>query len=203
MQENQKITFYVSEQAKTMFDLILLQEEGSEEQVFEKIILHYAKTKILTNEDEEDEENEYIFDGEYEDGRISIIPEGEQIEHFASLRKRAREANERAVDIFHNGKALRRIPKWAERKEQINHQIIKAYFMCEEDFVSSRSKMKEVFLKNVKNATSWQFETNLNSMSTDKGNSHGEVFDCYKDMVQIKATLRVLLESYKEKFIND
>ncbi len=79
-------------------------------------------------------------------------------------------------------KAVRRIPKWAKKKDQANHRIIRAYMTAEADvgtgnvtvdlmkrICSDQYAHPECFVPN--------FMANYNQMKTDAGNSNGKVFE--------------------------
>lgn len=97
-------------------------------------------------------------------------------------------------------KAETKIPLWARRLEQISSQIIKAFFVVEEGLVASRVKMRETFLKLNPDKDFFQFENNLNSMGTEKGNAHGHIFDFYGDKVCIAKNIENILLKYRHSF---
>lgn len=109
-------------------------------------------------------------------------------------------ANEVAVDNFR--KAARRIPRWANNPDQINHKIIKAFFFCETEGNASLQDMmalcsdpnnQEFYVNN--------FSGNYASMRTDCGNSHGKVFEDSADgFVVIWNEIADVLEEYRERF---
>ena len=98
-------------------------------------------------------------------------------------------------------KAERKIPLWARRLNQINAQIIRAYFLAECGGVASRKEMREIFLRENPSKSISQFECNLSSMCTDKAKSHGHIFDCYGDDVYKADGASRILMNHKEMFI--
>ncbi len=98
-------------------------------------------------------------------------------------------------------KAEKKVPLWARRLNQINAQIIRAYFYTEQDGIASRRKMREFFLQANPNKSLAQFECNLSSMCTDKSNAHGHIFDCYGDEVHIANVAYNVLLAHKQLFI--
>ena len=98
-------------------------------------------------------------------------------------------------------KAEKKVPLWARRLNQINAQIIRAYFCAEQNGIASRRKMREFFLQANPDKSVAQFECNLSSMCTDKSNAHGHVFDCYGDEVHIANVAQNVLLAHKQMFI--
>ncbi len=105
-----------------------------------------------------------------------------------------------ANQVVPQTKAEKKIPLWARRTTQISHQIISAFFSCESDGVANRNEMKNKFRERNDDKTSDQFENNLNSMGTDKGNSHGHIFDFYGDEVVVTENAKTILYKYREMF---
>jgi len=101
---------------------------------------------------------------------------------------------------FHS-KAFKRLPGWARKPHQTNHQIVKAFFSCVNNGVASRSVMRNVFSRNNPERASYFFENNLNSMATDMGNSHGKCFDVIGDTVRFTDEISPLAEQYKDLFL--
>lgn len=104
-------------------------------------------------------------------------------------------------EILPQTKAEKKVPLWARRNTQISHQIIKAFFSCEKEGIASRREMKNKFQECNDDKTSDQFENNLNSMGTDKGNSHGHIFDFYGDEVVIAKKAKEVLYRHKNDFL--
>lgn len=97
-------------------------------------------------------------------------------------------------------KAEKKVPLWARRLNQINAQIIRAYFYTEQGGIASRRKMREFFLQANPDKSIAQFECNLSSMCTDKSNAHGHIFDCYGDEVHIANVAYNVLLAHKQMF---
>ena len=98
-------------------------------------------------------------------------------------------------------KAEKKVPLWARRLNQINAQIIRAYFYAEQNGIASRRKMREFFLQANPDKSIAQFECNLSSMCTDKSNAHGHIFDCYGDEVHIASVAQNVLLAHKQMFM--
>lgn len=97
-------------------------------------------------------------------------------------------------------KVLTRIPLWAKRPDQHNHKILRAFFVVERDGMTTRDRMKDFFLEN-NYGTAWQFDNNFNSMRTNEGNSHGQVFACVNDLVTLSEEASSIAYKYREYFI--
>ena len=106
-----------------------------------------------------------------------------------------------ANEVVPQTKAEKKVPLWARKTTQISHQIIKAFFNCEREGIASRAEMKIKFQECNIDKTSDQFENNLNSMGTDKGNSHGHIFDFYGDEVVVAKNAKEVLYKYKKDFL--
>ena len=98
-------------------------------------------------------------------------------------------------------KAEKKVPLWARRLNQINAQIIRAYFYTEQGGIASRRKMREFFVQANPDKSIAQFECNLSSMCTDKSNAHGHIFDCYGDEVHIANVAYNVLLAHKQMFM--
>ena len=98
-------------------------------------------------------------------------------------------------------KAEKKIPLWARKLNQINAQIIRAYFYTEQNGIASRRKMREFFLQANPDKSIAQFECNLSSMCTDKSKAHGHIFDCYSDEVHIASVAYNVLLAHKQMFM--
>ncbi len=100
-----------------------------------------------------------------------------------------------------NSKALNKLPKIADRKHQINHKILRAFFLCEVDGLASRTKMAQVFLSENPDKPAFSFENNLNSMNTEAGNSHGKFFDVNGDVVSLAGEVDGMAKTYRHCFL--
>ena len=98
-------------------------------------------------------------------------------------------------------KAEKKVPLWARRLNQINAQIIRAYFYTEQNGIASRRKMREFFLQANPDKSIAQFECNLSSMCTEKSNAHGHIFDCYGDEVHVANVAHNVLLAHKQMFM--
>ena len=68
---------------------------------------------------------------------------------------------------------LGRIETWANRPGQVNHQIIRAFLLLEQDGEVHLSRLKQYCTQELHMAN---FDGNYASMKTDAGNAHGKVF---------------------------
>src|SRR5215216_823699 len=68
---------------------------------------------------------------------------------------------------------LSKIKRWASRPHQINHQIIRAFLLLEQDGEVELARLKQYCTKELHMA---DFQGNYASMKTDAGNAHGKVF---------------------------
>ena len=97
-------------------------------------------------------------------------------------------------------KVLTRIPLWAKRPDQHNHKILRTFFVIERDGMTTRDRMKDFFIESGY-GSAWQFENNFNSMRTNEGNSHGQVFACVNDLVTLSEEASSIAYKYREYFI--
>lgn len=99
-------------------------------------------------------------------------------------------------------KAIDRINRVAQNPHQINHQILKAFFLMEDNGIASKAKMEKYFLENKTNPSwnSWKFENNFAQMLSDDGNSHGHYFDCCNDIVKLFPKVENDIRKYQSYF---
>ena len=173
------VTFATTPKTKSMFELALLLSQRDRDDVFEEFVESFAKKTL----------NQSVYK------TPNPLPTIKKDSLFYL------EKQSPATDDFSDAKAARRIPLWANRKSQFNHQIIRAFFLCEKDEIAHKSEMREIFLQNVSGATEWQFDNNLNSMLTDEGNAHGHVFDCNGDIVSVAKDVKNILYSFRNNFL--
>lgn len=107
-------------------------------------------------------------------------------------------------DVYGEGKAIDRIPKWAMSSDQNNYKIIRAYFQILSENGRVNRLALEARCQNAKDHPDVfvkDFKGNFASMKTDKGNSHGKVF--IDDGYNIKIWDQVFktLEKYRSIFI--
>lgn len=100
-----------------------------------------------------------------------------------------------------DSKANKKVPLWARKLNQINSQIIRAYFLVEVNGIASRSKMRDLFLRSNPDKTVYQFESNLASMATEKANSHGHIFDFYGDEVHLANNAKRVVLAHRDMFL--
>jgi hypothetical protein len=170
------LTFTVSKKVADMFSLATALTEKGENEVFEELVRRYATEtlqKMNTETCEPPEENNFVASASTSYTR-----------YYAPIYK-----------------AEKKVPLWARRLNQINAQIIRAYFYTEQNGIASRRKMREFFLQANPDKSLAQFECNLSSMCTDKSNAHGHIFDCYGDEVHIAGVAQNVLLAHKQMFI--
>lgn len=104
--------------------------------------------------------------------------------------------------VEYSGKAISRIPLWAQKPHQYNHKIIKAYLRL----ATSNNK---VALHNLKLICSDKskpelyvptFSANYAAMKLDSGNSHGKVFEDDGRFVWIWDGVESTIMQYKHFF---
>ena len=174
--DKKSLTFTVSKKVADMFSLATALMDKDENEVFEELAKRYA-TEVLQ--------------------RMNAEPcEPPKESDFITLPPTSYSAyNEPSC------KAEKKVPLWARRLNQINAQIIRAYFYTEQNGIASRRKMREFFLQANPDKSIAQFECNLSSMCTDKSNAHGHIFDCYGDEVHIASVAQNVLLAHKQMFI--
>ena len=171
--DKKSLTFTVSEKIANMFLLAVSISEKSPDDVFETLAKQYA-TETLQ--------------------RMNAEPcEPPQENDFIAPKP---------MSYYEpTCKAEKKVPLWARRLNQINAQIIRAYFSTEQNGIASRRKMREFFLQANPDKSIAQFECNLSSMCTDKSNAHGHIFDCYGDEVHIAKVAYNVLLAHKQMFM--
>ena len=171
--DSTEITFIVSEKTKRAFELALYFSDKDKNEVFENLVREYA-AKVL---------REY--------GAEPCEPPSER--DFIDEPKITQE---------NKSKALTKIPSWATtRKGQIGAQIVKAFFLCENNGFANRDAMRDVFLKNNPDKTAWTFDNNFASMCTEKGNSHGLFFVLSGIQIRPAESVIETLYQYKNEFL--
>lgn len=99
-------------------------------------------------------------------------------------------------------KAYRRFEGWAKKTNQINHQVLKAFFLCEKDGTANRNVMREKFMELNPDKASYLFDGNLNSMATEAGNSHGRAFVFQGENVTLAEDIRKLAAEHRGDFLS-
>lgn len=97
-------------------------------------------------------------------------------------------------------KVENRLPLWAKRPGQLNHKILQTYFLCEENEIADKNRMREFFVL-CNHGTEWQFDNNFASMCTNEGQSHGKVFECDGLFVSLAPEIKTLALKYRDNFI--
>ena len=171
--DKKALTFTVSKKVADLFSLATALMNEDENEVFEKLARRYA-TETLQ------QMNSTSCNPPKENDFVISTPAG----HYEP-----------------SCKAEKKVPLWARRLNQINAQIIRAYFYTEQSGIASRRKMREFFLQANPDKRIAQFECNLSSMCTDKSNAHGHIFDCYGDEVHVANVAQNVLYAHKQMFI--
>lgn len=107
------------------------------------------------------------------------------------------------MKVDNYGKANRRIKKWSECKHQINHKIVRSYFICvENEGFATIESMKKI-CGNIKDESLYvkNFNNNYSNMKTDAAHSHGKVFEDDGYRVWIWDVVEPTLLKYKNKFL--
>ncbi|WP_010281091.1 hypothetical protein [Bacillus timonensis] len=100
------------------------------------------------------------------------------------------------------GKAISRIPKWSEKPNQINHKILKAFFLLEAKGVVTKNGMQMV-CSTEPSLLVRDFNGNFSSMCTDAGKSHGKVFVVKNDgTVTLWEEISDVARKYRHYFVN-
>ena len=168
------LSFNVSENAANMFLLAVNISGEKPDDVFENFAKRYAEETLY---------------------RLNRTQSNGVLETYNDLKDGS------LLGERNESKVLKKIPLWARKLNQISSKIIRAFFMCEQNEIASRQEMRRLFLQENSDKTYFQFENNLNSMSTDKGNSHGHVFDFYGDEVHIFKGARETMLKHKNSFL--
>lgn len=101
------------------------------------------------------------------------------------------------------GKAINRIPKWAQKPHQNNHKIIRAFFRVEkelgivtldslEQMCSDEKNNPDIFVRD--------FKGNFAQMKIDAPKSHGKVFEVDDGVVTIWSLVHDRLMEFKNYF---
>lgn len=102
-------------------------------------------------------------------------------------------------------KAVGKIKVWAKKPWQSNHKILKAFWQLEneEETVSYEAIEKRCSDNKLYPDTYVEkFKGNFDQMKTDKGNSHGKVFEIYEEnKIKIWDEVYEDITKYKEYFV--
>lgn len=103
----------------------------------------------------------------------------------------------------HYGKAVHRIPKWARKKDQINHKIIRAFLQLEKlGTVTYQALAKYCANPNNEDVFVPTFAQNFAQMKFDGEKSHGKVFEVDDEgVVHIWEVVSPVLEQFRDKFL--
>lgn len=130
-----------------------------------------------------------------------------QLEHivYSNVTHASNESNAGNNNEYYK-KAIAKIPKWAERPEQINYKIIRSYFKLSDKYgevaLSEMKKLcrnKEAY-PDMYIPTDKSFKSNYSQMKIDGAKSHGKVFEDVGEYVRVWSSVENVLMQYKEKF---
>lgn len=101
-------------------------------------------------------------------------------------------------------KAVGKIKAWAKKPWQSNHKILKAFWQLEsEEGIVTYEALEKRCSENKLYPDTYieKFKGNFDQMKTDKGNSHGKVFEIYEEnKVKIWDEVYEDITKYKEYF---
>lgn len=113
---------------------------------------------------------------------------------------------EKAMTSYQNdyGKAIRKIPKWANSPQQKNHKILRAFFQIEDDLgtvpyyvlekrCNDKDGHPDIYVPT--------FKSNFDQMKIDNPKSHGKVFEVVSDKVVLWDYTKGTLLEYKDNFL--
>ncbi len=100
-------------------------------------------------------------------------------------------------------KAIKRIPRWAVNADQINHKIIRAYFIAsQQNETVTVFDMEKLCLDSSRPDTyAPTFRNNYAQMKIETAKSTGKVFEEKNGFVTIWDRVAPTLEKYKEYFL--
>lgn len=102
-------------------------------------------------------------------------------------------------------KAIKRIPKWAKKPEQINHKILRAYLLlAEENEIVTIYDMEKLCLDRTReDVYTPTFRNNFTQMKIETEKSTGKVFEERNGIVTIWDRVEKVVNNYKEYFTSD
>ncbi len=102
-------------------------------------------------------------------------------------------------------KAAKRIPQWADKPDQFNHKIVRAFFTAQEmdENVTIAAMERLCSDENSPELYVPKFKGNYDNMKLDTSNSHGKVFEDDGTNVRIWEEVEAVLLQYKDKFMKD
>ena len=120
----------------------------------------------------------------------------------SAMKEKQKEHHTHGREHQEGSKAQQRIPLWANRPNQYNHKIIKAYFRAVDIAGEASLTLMEGLCSDKASPAYYvpTFRNNYASMKLDKGNSHGKVFEDDGDRVWIWEEVKDTLMQYKRYF---
>jgi len=101
-------------------------------------------------------------------------------------------------------KAIGRIPHWAEKPNQNNHKVVRAYFKALYTYGQATLEAMQTFCSNKNNTRLYveNFKSHFDSLKTDSGNNHGKIFEYDKNtgIVKIWPVVADTLAEYEFAF---
>lgn len=147
------------------------------------------------------ESEQYISDIEKLTGNLSASAcDGETATYNSQPGQTQASCINRTEAIGNTGKAINRIPRWAHNPGQINSRIVWSYFKAEAEYGHATKSLMCELCKKQHGLSEKSFYANYSSMTTDKGNSHGKVFEDDGENVKIWDVVKDTLLKYKSGF---
>ena len=111
---------------------------------------------------------------------------------------------EKNIPKDYHAKAIQRIPLWAVKPKQINHKIIRAFFIAVDETGKATLSHMEKLCRDKNNPDLYvsTFKNNYSQMKIDSPKSHGKVFEDDGEKVWIWEDIKDTLLKYKENFTN-
>ena len=102
-------------------------------------------------------------------------------------------------------KAIKKMFRWAARKDGIPHKIIKAYLLSEKDGVADLYEMRKLCTdKNRPDlyvGDEKKFDMNFSQLKYDSARSHGHVFNAWGEEITVWDKVDCTLRKYADKFL--
>lgn len=135
---------------------------------------------------------------------IKYVPEGyEKNEYLKKLEKFDEQQKTPGTgNGYDEGRALRRIPRWAKHPEQINSKIIWSFFKAEAEYGGATKSLMRQLCKQRELQEKF-FDTNYAAMKSDAGKNHGKTFEDDGENVWIWDFVKSTLLQYKADFYKE
>ena len=139
---------------------------------------------------------------------IKHVPDGyEKDEYLKKLEKFDRQQKTHGngngqTEVYDEGRALRRIPRWAKYPDQINSKIIWSFFKAEAEYGRATKSLMRQLCKQ-RGLQEKFFDTNYAAMKSDAGKNHGKTFEDDGENVWIWDFVKSTLLQYKSDFYKE